>query len=212
MDLVSSPSRSQSSQFSNSMRSPTTDVASAQSSQLAHPSYFSNPALMDDSNLPSLHVDTNSLPTPTRGRRRRREPSPSPPLSPASSTPHQRPRTHTYASHFLSTLTIAPSPWPALLLCNNEFSINQKFEASKWDKIDILKNEYQMLCWLCDNLYVNSLPTSYPSHLLWRSTVHLIYIESYMTVLMILDLMDLSQLDLASTTPSLCQCTLHTIF
>ena len=41
---------------------------------------------MDDSNLPSLHVDTNSLPTPTRGRRRRREPSPSPPLSPASST------------------------------------------------------------------------------------------------------------------------------
>ena len=62
---------------------------------------------MDDSSLPSLHLNTNSLPTLTRGRRRRREPSPSPPLPPASSTPHQRPRTHTYASQFLSTLTIA---------------------------------------------------------------------------------------------------------
>ena len=108
MDLVSSPRTSQSSQFSNSMRSPTTDVASSQSSQLAHPSYFSNPALMDDSNLPSLHLDTDYVPTHTRGRGRCREPSPSPPLSPASSTPHQPPRSHTYASHFLSTLTIAP--------------------------------------------------------------------------------------------------------
>ena len=36
--------------------------------QLACPSYFSNTALMDDSNLQSLHVVTNSLPTPTRGR------------------------------------------------------------------------------------------------------------------------------------------------
>ena len=50
------------------MRSPTTDVASTQSSELAHPSYFSNPALLDDNNLPSLHVDSdNSLQTPTRG-------------------------------------------------------------------------------------------------------------------------------------------------
>ena len=40
MDLVSSPMTSQSSQFSNSMRSLTTDVAFNQSSQLAHPSYF----------------------------------------------------------------------------------------------------------------------------------------------------------------------------
>ena len=72
------------------------------------------PALMDDSNLPSLHLDTrllllhlktNSLPTPTRGRRRRREPPPSPPLSPASSTPPQRPNSCAYAPHFLSTLT-----------------------------------------------------------------------------------------------------------
>ena len=109
MILVSSPRTSQSSQFSDLMRSPTTDVASDQSSQLAHSSYFSNPALMDDSNLPSLHVDTNSLPTPTRGCRRRQEPSPSPPLPPSSSTPNHRPRTHKYASHFLSTLTIAPS-------------------------------------------------------------------------------------------------------
>ena len=130
LDLVSSPRTSQPSQFSNSMRSPFTDVASTQSSELAQPSYFSNPALMDDNNLPSLNVDTNSLPTPTRGRRWRREPSPSPPLSPASSIPHQRPRNHTYASHFLSTLTIAPSPWPALLVCINEFSINQKFWLS----------------------------------------------------------------------------------
>ena len=110
LDLGSSLRTSQPSQFSNSMRSPFTDVASTQSSELAQPSYFSNPALMEDNNLQSLNVDTNSLPTPTRGRRRRREPSPSPPLSPTSSTPHQRPRTHTYASHFLSTLTIAPSP------------------------------------------------------------------------------------------------------
>ena len=132
--MVSSPRTSQSSQYSNSMRSPTTDVASNQSSQLAHPSYFSNPALMDGSNLQSLHVDTYLLPTPTRGRRWSRQPSPSLPSPPSSSTPHQRPRTHTYTSHFLSTLTIhflstltiAPSPWPALLLCINEFSINKK--------------------------------------------------------------------------------------
>ena len=124
IDLVSSPRTSQSSQFSDSMPSPTTGVASNQSSQLAHPSYFSNPALMDDSNLPSLHLATNSLPTPTRGRSRRRETSPAPPRSPISSTPHQRPRIHTYASHFLSTLTISPSRWPTLLLCNNE-PINQ---------------------------------------------------------------------------------------
>ena len=93
------------------MRSPFTDVASTQNSELAQPSYFSNPALMDDNNLPSLHVDTNSLPTPTRGRRRRQEPSPSPPLSPSSSHTliHEL---HTF--FFLSTLTIAPSPWPAL--------------------------------------------------------------------------------------------------
>ena len=97
VDLVSSHTTPHSSRFSNSMRSPTTDLASTQSSQQAHPSYFSNPALMDDSNLPSLHVDTNSLPTPTRGRRRRREPSPSPPRSPASSTP-----THSYIRFTLS--------------------------------------------------------------------------------------------------------------
>ena len=120
MDLVSSPRTSQSSQFSNSMRNPTTDVA--QSSQLAHPSYFSNPALMDGSNLQSLHVNTNSLPTPTKGLRGRREPSPSPPLSPASSTPHQRPHTHTYG--FI--LSIYPYHCPTLFLCNIEFSINLK--------------------------------------------------------------------------------------
>ena len=46
IDLVSSPRTSQSYQCSNSMPSPTTDVASNpwQSSQLAHPSYFNNPA------------------------------------------------------------------------------------------------------------------------------------------------------------------------
>ena len=63
---------------------------------------------MDESNSPSLNLDTNSLPIPTRGRRRPQESSSSPPLSPAPSTPCQRPRTHTYASHFLATLTIAP--------------------------------------------------------------------------------------------------------
>ena len=86
-------------------------------------------------NLLSLHVDNNSLPTLTRGRRRRQEPSPSLPLSPASFTPHQRPHTHTlaYASPFLSTLTIAPSPWPTLLLWINEFSINQRENVDEND-------------------------------------------------------------------------------
>ena len=96
------------SQSSNSMPSPNTHVASNQMSQLERPSYSSNPAQMDDSNPPSLDLDTKSLPTPTRGRRRRRKSSSSPPLSPAPSSLYQRPRTHTYASHFLSILTIAP--------------------------------------------------------------------------------------------------------
>ena len=109
----------------------TTHVASNQSSQLEHPSYFSNPSVMDHSNLLSLHLDTNFLPTPTRGRRRSLEPLPSPALSPTSSIPHQLPRTHTYASHFLSTLTSAPPSWPFLLLCNNDFSINQNW-SNNW--------------------------------------------------------------------------------
>ena len=114
----------QSSRFSNSMPSPTIHVAFNQSSQLEHPSYFRNPALMDDSNPPSLHLDANSLPTPTRGRRRRREPSPSPPRSPAFSTLHQRPHTHTYASHFLSTLTIVlPYEPPYFCAIMNSLSI-----------------------------------------------------------------------------------------
>ena len=37
---------------------------------LEHPSYFSNPSLMDENNLTSLHVDSSSLPNPTRGSRR----------------------------------------------------------------------------------------------------------------------------------------------
>ena len=111
MDLVSSssPRTSQSSQFSNSMSSPTTDVASNQSSQLAHPSYFSNPALMVDSNLPSLHVDTNSLPNPTRGRRRRREP-PLLRLSPLPLPPHINAHTLIHTLHTFYTLIIALSP------------------------------------------------------------------------------------------------------
>ena len=87
------------------MPSPTTHVAFNQSSQLEHPPDFSKQSLMDENNP---HLDTYSLPTLERGRRRRRELSSSPPLSPASSNTHQRPRTHTYVSHFLSTLTIAP--------------------------------------------------------------------------------------------------------
>ena len=55
-----------------------------------------------------LHLDTDSHLTPASGCGRRRESSSSPPLSAASRTPHQRRRIHTYASHFLSTLTIAP--------------------------------------------------------------------------------------------------------
>ena len=122
MDLGFSPRKSQSSQFSNSMPSPTATIASTKSSQLAHPSYFSNPVLMDDSNLPSLHLDTNPPLTPTRGRRRRREPFPSQSFSPAPSTPHQRPRTHTYASHFLFTLT-HPHDLPFFCAIMNSLSI-----------------------------------------------------------------------------------------
>ena len=124
---ISSPRTSQSSQSSNSMPGPNTHVASNQMSQLERPSYSSNPAQMDDSNPPSLDLDTKSLQTPTRDRRRRRESTSSPPLSPAPSSLYQRPRTHTYHSHFLCTVTIAPSSWRCLLLCINEFSINQIF-------------------------------------------------------------------------------------
>ena len=95
---------SQSSQFSNSMPSSTINAASNQISQLVQLSWKKSP---------SLHLNRHYLLTPRMGRRRRRESSSSPPLPPgalASSTPHQHPRTHTYASHFLSTLTIAPLP------------------------------------------------------------------------------------------------------
>ena len=61
MDLVSSPRTSQSSQFSNSMPSPTKHIASTKSSQLEHPSFFSNLALMDGSNPQSLCAFMNSL-------------------------------------------------------------------------------------------------------------------------------------------------------
>ena len=108
------------------MSRPTTHVASNQSSQLEHPSYFSNSLLMDESNSPSIHLDTNSLLTPTRGHRRRQESSSSPPLPPARSTLYQRPRNHAYASHFQSTVIIAPAPsWPSLLLCIKQNLYNE---------------------------------------------------------------------------------------
>ena len=108
------PRTSHYSQFSHSMPSPRTHTDSSQISQLEHPSYFStgNPSLMDENNLQSLHVDTYSLSTPTRGRRKHQESSSSQPLSLASSIPHQCLSTHTCASQFLSTLTIAPSHDP----------------------------------------------------------------------------------------------------
>ena len=85
-----------------------TNIASNQSSHLEHLSYFSNPSLMDESNFLSLHLDTNCLPTPTWGCKRHGETFSSLHLSPTSSIPHQCPHTHTYALHFLLTLTIAP--------------------------------------------------------------------------------------------------------
>ena len=60
------------------------------------------------------------------GCRRHRQPSLLCLSPPASSTPHQLPSTHIYASYFLSTLTIAPPLWPCYLLFINELSINQK--------------------------------------------------------------------------------------
>ena len=101
-------------------------------------------AIHHQNNLQSLHLNANSLPTvaaphtykgsrlptPTRGRgRMRRESTSSAPLSPTSYTPHQRQRTHLYASP-LSTLTIAPPP-PGmnlvLLLCIDVLSVNQNY-------------------------------------------------------------------------------------
>ena len=64
MDLVSSPRTSQSSQLSNSMPSPTTNVASNQSSQLAHPPCSRNPALMGDSTATSRHLIWILTPSP----------------------------------------------------------------------------------------------------------------------------------------------------
>ena len=115
MQLVSSPRTSQSSQFCKA--SPTTQE------QLEKPSNSSNPSQLDENNLPSLDLDANFFLTSTRGHKSCRE-SPSS-LSPAS-TPHQRPHTHTYASHFLLPLPSPPFSRPPYFLCIHEISINEK--------------------------------------------------------------------------------------
>ena len=80
--------------------------ASHQISQLEHPFCFSNPSLMDIDNLPSLHLDSKSLPAATTASRRSRQSSSFPPLSPASSTPHQCPCTR--LKHIHCTFSIYP--------------------------------------------------------------------------------------------------------
>ena len=69
-DLVSSPRTSQSSQFRNAMPSSTTHATFNQISRPEQLPFFSNPSLSGENNLPSLHLDTNSLLAPTRCRRR----------------------------------------------------------------------------------------------------------------------------------------------
>ena len=74
--------------------------------------------------MPSLNVDTNSLPTPTRGRRRRREPSPSPPLSPASSTPiNAHALIHTLHTSYLPLPLPPPHDQPYFCALMNSLSI-----------------------------------------------------------------------------------------
>ena len=92
------------------MRSPTTDVASYQSSQLAHPSYFSNPALMDDSNLQSLHVDANFTFHSHRGSQEASRTIPFSASLPRLFHPTSTP-THSYICFTLSIyLILAPLP------------------------------------------------------------------------------------------------------
>ena len=108
MDLVPSPRTSQSSQFSNSMPSPTTHATSYDVSQLEQPCCFSNPSQLDRNNL-SLRLVTDSLLILTRISS-----SPSP-LSLASSTPH-RP---------LFTFSINPYQCPTLMTLVTFWSLYQ---------------------------------------------------------------------------------------
>ena len=78
---------------------------------------------MDENNPPSLYLEADSLLTSTKSNKSGRE-SPSS-LSPAS-TPHQRPHTHAYASHFLLPLPSPPFSRPSYFLCIHEISINEK--------------------------------------------------------------------------------------
>ena len=88
-------------------------------------SWNTHPASAIQHKLMTVFTSSESLPTHTIGRRHR-QPSLLCLSPPASSTPHQLPSTHIYASYFLSTLTIAPHLWPCYLLFINELSINKK--------------------------------------------------------------------------------------
>ena len=122
MDLVSSHRTPQSSQFSNSMPSPTTSVASNQSSQLEHSSDFSNPSLkMKEA---SSHFIIILSPSPHLQGLGGVENHPLLSLSPQPLPPHIK--AHSYIRF---TAPIYPCPCPlfmTLLLCIDEFSINKK--------------------------------------------------------------------------------------
>ena len=108
---------------SDFQRSRTTHTTSTQSSLLEQHSSPSIQSELEDSNISSLHLDTDLLLINIRGSRRCWESHASPPFS-SPSSPHQCPNFHTYASHFLSTLTMVPNSWPCLLSYINKFSIN----------------------------------------------------------------------------------------
>ena len=122
MELIFSPRTSQLSLFRISLPSPTIHTSSHQISHLEQPSSPSNQSQMDENNLPLPHMDDDSshlqrtaigVEIYTLLQL----------FTPASSAPHQRPRIHTYASHFLSAHSSC-SPQPLLLRINAPESIH----------------------------------------------------------------------------------------
>ena len=72
-----------------------------------------------------------------------KKPSPSPPLSPASFKCYPV-RTSLKVWSVCMTLTFSPSPWPTLLLCINEFYINQlKIYYPRTSTVLLLVSQYR---------------------------------------------------------------------
>ena len=143
---------------------------SAQSSELAQPSYFSNPALMDDNNLPSLNVDTNSLPTPTRGRGVENHPLLR--LSPPPLLPHINAHAliHTLHTSYLPLPLPPPHDQPYFCALMNSLSIQKKIQPT---------NSAQPRFPKCCGCYALPLDASKMLHVLsiqiWQSQEYSVY-------------------------------------